>query len=283
MRTLLGLRAVVIGTGTGLAVTLVGVEAYAFLAGANLRQTPDIPWGPAVAAPLLWLYWRWLGGWGWPRSTSQYRRRMRRADPIPRAPRGRIFAAGLAGFVLALSAMTLGFRFSDLPPDALRLPPAPVWTLVPAVVMLSVVAGVCEEVGIRGYLQKPLEEAGFPAAAVLWSAAVFVLLHTNHEWFFAQAVPMFVTAVWYGYYTARTDSIYPMVAVHALLDVVAFGYVMVLGGPPPGSVYREGFTPAFWVNLAVAVVTLPLAFVLTARIPTRSPVGSAEDQGLRKG
>ena len=53
-----------------------------------------------------------------------------------------MLAAGLAGAAFAGSAMTFGFRLSDLPPDAFRAPPAPLWTLLPAVVMLSVVAGV---------------------------------------------------------------------------------------------------------------------------------------------
>jgi hypothetical protein len=135
--------------------------------------------------------------------------------------------------------------------------------------MLSLVAGVCEEVGVRGYLQKPLEEAGFPVAAVAWSAAVFVLLHGDREWFAPQAGPMFAAALWYGWYTLRAGSIYPMVALHAVLDLGAFGYLWVLGGEPPGSVHRGGFTPWFWANLAFAVAALVLAVALTARIPKR--------------
>src|SRR5262249_22065819 len=163
------LWATAVGTATGLAVTLAGVDAYAFLASTNVRSTPDIPWAPAVAILLLWLYWRWLGGWGRPRARFAERPPGRRGAPPP--PRGggrwRVRAAGLAGFVFAGSAMTFGFRLSDLPPDAFRAPPAPLWTLLPAIVVLSVVAGVCEEVGVRGYLQKAVEEAGTPAAAIL--------------------------------------------------------------------------------------------------------------------
>ena len=267
MQTMAGLRAALVGTATGLAVTLVGVHAYAFLGGLNVQHAPDIPWAPAVAAPLLWLFWRYVGGWGWPRQTAEWRRRMRRANPIPRQARGPVLAAGIAGFIFAGSAMTFGFRLSDLPPDAVRPPPVPVWTLVPAIIMLSAVAGVCEEVGIRGYVQKPLVEAGFPLAGVLWSATVFVLLHGNHEWFVAQSGPMFVAAVWYGWYTARTDSIYPMIMIHALLDVTAFGYLWLLGGPLPASIHQDGLTPAFWLNVAVSVVSLIVAVALTARIP----------------
>jgi membrane protease YdiL (CAAX protease family) len=283
MRATRGLQAAAVGAVTGLPVTLLGVYGYSLLAELNVQHAPDLPWGPAATVPLLWLYWRWLGGSGWPRFASEYRGRMRRANAIRRGAGWRVFAAGLAGFVAGGSAMTLGFRLTDLPPGALRPPPVPVWTLAPAVVMLSLVAGVCEEVGFRGYLQKPLEEAGFPAAAVAWSALTFVILHVNHEWFAAQALPMFLTALWHGFYTARTDSIYPMVAVHTLLDVVAFGYVWVLGGSPPGSVHRDGLTLAFWLNLAVAVAALVLAFVLTGRIPPGSSTGSPGDETVVRG
>jgi membrane protease YdiL (CAAX protease family) len=266
-------RAAVVGTVSGLAVTLVGVYAFAFLGMANASTTPEVPWAPAVAVPLLFLYWRWLGGWGWPRTTSDYRARMRRANPIPRAGRGWVIAAGLAGLVFVGAGMTLAFRLSDLPPEAFQPPPVPLWTLVPLLVMVSVVAGVCEEVGIRGYLQKPVEEAGRPVVAVLLSATVFVLLHTNKEWFLAQAAPMFLAGVWYGYYTARTDSIYPMVVVHTLIDVGAFSYFMVLGGSLPASVPQAGVTPGLWTNVALAAGALALAFACTARIPARGSVG----------
>jgi len=274
-----GLRAAAIGLATGLAVALVGTHGYSLLAGANVRLAPGVPWGPALAVPLLWLFWRWLGGAGWPRSSSSFRRRMRRANPLPRGARGRVALAALAGFVFAGAAMTLGLRLSDLPPDAVRAPPLPMVTLVPAVVMLSLVAGVCEEVGLRGYLQKPLEDAGRPVAAILLSSATFVLLHASHEGFLAQAAPMFLAALWYGAFTARTDSILPMIAIHALLDLVSFGHVMILGGSLPRSVHQDGFTPAFWVNLAVAAAAMIAAFLLTARIPARPAAGAVLTSG----
>lgn len=67
---------------TGLAVTLLGVHTYSFMARANLRTFPDAPWAAALALVLLWLYWRYLGGRGWPARTSAYRARMRRARPV---------------------------------------------------------------------------------------------------------------------------------------------------------------------------------------------------------
>jgi membrane protease YdiL (CAAX protease family) len=166
--------------------------------------------------------------------------------------------------------MMLAFRLSDLPPNAGRLlPPSldiPLWTLLPGLVMLSVVAGVCEEVGIRGYLQKPLEDLGLPTPAILLSATVFVLLHGNKEWFIQQALPMFVAAVWYGYFTAKTNSIYPMILVHTLADVALLTYFEVFRAPLPVSIYQEAISLTFWFNLGLAVVSCVLAFAFTAQI-----------------
>ena len=120
------------GVSTGVAVTFVGVYGYSALARANLRNTPDWPWAPLVALPLLWLYWRYLGGAGWPRSTSDYRKRMRRANLIPRSAWGLTAATVAVGGVFVAAAMMLGFRLSNLPADALRMRPRdldPPWRL----------------------------------------------------------------------------------------------------------------------------------------------------------
>lgn len=272
------LRATFVGTVTGLAVTFVGVYGYSLLARANVRSFPAVPWAPLLTLPLLWLYWRYVGGWGWPSATRAYRRRVRRAHALPREQWSLVALATATGLVFVASAMTLAFRLSDLPADALRVLPAdvhlPAWTSVSALIMLALVAGVAEEVGMRGYLQKPIEEAGAPRFAVLCSAACFTLLHADKEWFGQQALPMFVAATWYGYLTWASRSIYPMIAVHAVLDLALFIRYSILGAPLPASVPTAGFGPAFWINLSVAVVFCGLAFALTARLAVRARGGS---------
>jgi hypothetical protein len=46
----------------------------------NLRSSPAFPWSVPAMALLLWLMWSYLGGRGWPRSTSDVRRRHLRAN-----------------------------------------------------------------------------------------------------------------------------------------------------------------------------------------------------------
>ena len=178
------------------------------------------------------------------------------------------------------AAMMLGFRLSDLPADALNaLPPdlrLPWWTAISALLMLAVVAGVTEEVGVRGYLQGSVEDAGFPIFAVIYSSVVFTLLHANKAWFVEQAVPMFLAATWYGYLTLRTQSIYPMILIHTALDAILFLRFTMLRADLPSSVHETGYSTAFWLNLLAVAVLGPLAFTLTSRIPSHTRSGRSD-------
>ena len=65
-----------------LAMSTLAGGVWAGLMLANLRTTPSVPWAFVVMAALLWLAWRYLGGKGWPQSTSEARRRYLRANPV---------------------------------------------------------------------------------------------------------------------------------------------------------------------------------------------------------
>jgi hypothetical protein len=48
----------------------------------NLQITPSIPWFLPIMLIWLWLFWRYLNGWGWPASTAQIRNQNLRAHKI---------------------------------------------------------------------------------------------------------------------------------------------------------------------------------------------------------
>src|SRR5262245_64540898 len=179
----------VVGAVTGWVVSSVGAYGYAALSRANLRYLPGVPWSALLGAILLWIYWRYLGGAGWPASTAAYRRRMRRAYSIPTSRVPLTVATATTGYLFVLAAIELAFRLSDLPPGALHMMPAgiPWWTSASILLVLSLVAGVTEEVGFRGYTQKPIEEAGAPTLAIVVSAVLFTLVHAGKTWFLVQA------------------------------------------------------------------------------------------------
>ena len=68
----------------------------------NIKTTPAIPWAVLIMAPVLWLLWQYLGGKGWPRSTSEARRNYLRANPVS----GRVFAWVFLAGVLSVAALT---------------------------------------------------------------------------------------------------------------------------------------------------------------------------------
>lgn len=85
----------------GFLIALAGSLVLGTLLTVNLRTSPDVPWWVLPMAGYLWLLWRYLGGSGWPRSTSESRRRSRRANPVS----GRVFGWALLAGVLAIAAL----------------------------------------------------------------------------------------------------------------------------------------------------------------------------------
>ena len=85
------------GGSTGSAVAAMGAVTLGFvclvvggavsgaLMFANLKLAPALPLFLPATLFWLWLFWRYLRGDGWPRSTSDWRRDLLRAHALPRA------------------------------------------------------------------------------------------------------------------------------------------------------------------------------------------------------
>ena len=71
----------IVGFGLlALAISVLAGGIWSTLLVTNLQSSPAVPWSVPVMAFLLWLMWSYLGGKGWPRSTSDSRRRYLRAN-----------------------------------------------------------------------------------------------------------------------------------------------------------------------------------------------------------
>jgi hypothetical protein len=84
-----------------------GLPPALFLFG-NLKLLPSIPWLLPATALWLWVFWRYLNGAGWPRSTAELRRRSLRAGKLKfRVWRWSLLAGGLGMVsVVGLSFLT---------------------------------------------------------------------------------------------------------------------------------------------------------------------------------
>jgi membrane protease YdiL (CAAX protease family) len=280
-------RAIVAGE---LVVSVCGLVPDLFML-ANLKFTPRIPWLLPASAAWLWLCWRYLNGWGWPRSTAEARRRDLRARPLP----GQVWRWALAAGSLGIASVTgLAFltpRFSEIPRDAFKLPldfaALPPWTVAATLLTISAVAGVIEEAGFRGYMLSPIERRHGWAPAILVVGLVFFLdHHLSHAYATFAFLPFFlaVSAV-HGLLVYCTRSILPSIVLHAVADalIIPIQYGIV-GSPPTGLVWQTGLDRGFVIALAAfllcGLAAVP-AFRRLAAVAgaTGLPTGGTEGAG----
>jgi uncharacterized protein len=220
-RTPAVMRAILIG----LTVALAGTLPWATLAAMILRSPHSPPWEVPAMALYLVVFWRYLNGWGWPKSTSLFRRESLRARSLS----SDVWATSLAAGVLALAiVVALQSAISQLVHMPASPGPAlssyPWYTVLPALVMGGAVAGFVEESAFRGYMQSMIERRHGPVVAIVVVSVVFAATHFGHG--VAQTLPRlpfyFAVGVIYGVLTCRTGSILPALVIHAIGDVLDF-------------------------------------------------------------
>ena len=119
------LPAIVRAVIVGLAVAGAGTTPWAVLVNANTKHLPTIPWAVVPTAFYLWLFWRYIRGAGWPRSTAEARRTSCRANPLPDDLWVLSLLAGVLGLASLVLFMRVMNRLVTLPATGSRcLPPS---------------------------------------------------------------------------------------------------------------------------------------------------------------
>ena len=195
-------------------MSMLAGGVWAGLMLANMKTTPAVPWAFVVMATLLWLAWRYLGGKGWPQSTSEARRRYLRANPVS----GQAFFWALltGGFaIIALAGLWIVlFQLIKMPPNALSdYSKYPLFTIAAFILMGSLVSPLMEEAAFRGYLQTALERRFSVPVAVAGSSFFFALGHVNHGVLLPKLTVYFLVGVTFGLMAYLTDSILPVIPV----------------------------------------------------------------------
>jgi len=257
---------------TGLLVLFFGALGWSALLFVSRKLTTSIPWAAAplflvVGGAFLWVFWRYLAGAGWPRSTTESRRRNLRARGLS----GRVWAWALGAGVLALVGyVALVVVWGHI----IRLQPRTVpdlsrYSFLSVLCFLlaaAVEAGVVEEAAFRGYMQAPIERRYGPRFAIVIVSAVFGSVHLAngyHELTWLLPYAIFGSAL--GTLAYLTNSILPGLVLHAAIDAGSFLFVWRFGpNPPEPLIWQSGPDTSFWVSLAVAVV-FGLAAVWTYR------------------
>ncbi|MFF9864412.1 CPBP family intramembrane glutamic endopeptidase [Streptomyces sp. NPDC013953] len=140
--------------------------------------------------------------------------------------RGALVAAviGSAGLAFYLVARAAGFNLTVVPES---LPP--VWWKYPVLVLSAVQNSVVEEVIVVGYLLRRLGQLGWTPMAALVASSVLRGSYHLYQGIGGFIGNMVMGAVFVLLYR-RWGRVGPLVAAHALLDIVAFvGYAVLKG------------------------------------------------------
>ncbi len=242
------------------AITVLAGGIWSALLVANLRSTPAVPWSVPAMALLLWLAWSYLGGRGWPRSTSEARRRYLRANRTPGWAylwawiAGGLSVVALAGYWIVL------FRLVKMPPNAFSdVSSYPRITVALMILMGSVVAPLMEEAGFRGYFQVALEREFRGSVAVAISSAVFALAHGPTQGFlWPKLLFYFLVGVAFGATAYFTNSILPAIPVH-VAGLMIFFISIWPHDAARRLVWDSGTDPWFWIHAAQAIAFTVLA------------------------
>jgi membrane protease YdiL (CAAX protease family) len=233
-----------------------------------------VPLAAPAEALFLAAYIWWAAGGGPPRHTSDLRASAFRRGPLSSAQWfwGLVAALAFAATVHAsivllfrlvpfpLASFRHGYDFSFIPTQPLR------WI---AVVMSAASAGICEETGFRGYMQRPIEQKHGPAIAILTSSFFFLILHLSKDWATIGMVPIdFGAGVLLGMLAWSSRSLVFCIIGHTVMDIGLFAYWWsgIAGDFTARPISETGVDTAFVIACAAFVAALSLALLAIARL-----------------
>lgn len=267
---------------------VVGGVVVALVA-ANVWPLLLIGLGPAMAAAaelvFLAIYVWWFAGLA-PGPWRAERRKLGRARRLSRPEWAWGVVAALAFAATVHAAMVVLFRLIPFPAAAFHagydlagVPTLPLKWLVCLVSALS--AGVCEEMGFRGYLQRPLELRHGARLAILVSALVFTVIHLNKSWALLAMAPivlgaglMLGTLAW-----AAGSLVFPILG-HWMMDIglFAFWWTQIAGVFGERPIFATGADLAFALEVAALAGSLVVFLFAAHRLRLLSRGGRATPQ-----
>jgi membrane protease YdiL (CAAX protease family) len=250
---------IAIAIALGLFIAAAGVFPWSILAQPNVRVWPRVPWCTLVGLLWLALFWTYLNGRGWPRSTAQNRKQLLRARLLHGPSATWACIAGATGLVTLVTLYFVAIQFVTLPPNAFRprsVAAVSLGLILPIMMMNAIVAGVAEEAAYRGYMQGMLERRFRATVAVALVTIVFTGLHLlGGTKTLPLAIPVCATSIVLGALTAITQSIVPAMVVHVLADTVTLPFEWgLLGRLPVGRFQTSGIDMLFIAAFAVVIL-----------------------------
>ena len=264
------LRAIV----SGLLIALVAANVWPVL-----LVSLGVPLATISEAIFLSLYVWWATGGGPPRKTQDSRAFAFRRSALSSA---RWFWGIVAAVFFAATihaAIVLLFRFFPFPKEAFRhgynfsfIPSLPLKWL--AVVVSAASAGICEETGFRGYMQRPIEQRHGAPIAILVSSLFFTLLHLNKTWATLGMIPIvFLAGILLGLLAWSAGSLVPGMIGHVMMDIGLFAYwwTGIAGDFTARPITETGVDVSFSIACVVFIASLLIVLYAISKLRRTTP------------
>jgi membrane protease YdiL (CAAX protease family) len=245
---------------TGFIVSSIGIAIWSVL----LLKIAT-PWSVLPMIIVLWAYLKFFSG-RW-RSTKLSPSVWKRSIP-----------AAILFVIIVQASFVITFRLVDFPSEKFTadyriLEKMPLWVAFTVLIMSSIVAGICEETGFRGYMQAPLEKKYGPSRAIIITSVIFMLIHLSHSWAAPILPHIFFASVLLGILAYKTGSLIPGMIGHSILDIFDYSvwWSNITGGFHMQTIFKTGIDLHFIFWNIIFLLALFLFFRLMRRISPTSP------------
>jgi membrane protease YdiL (CAAX protease family) len=236
----------------------------------------------AEVAFLLSFLW-WAGGGGPPRSTRSDRAASFRSGKLSVQRWVWGLCAALFFAVAVHASIVLLFRFVPFPVATFRNgydlsfihSQILKWT---AILISAVSAGICEEIGFRGYMQQPIERRSGVLPAVLISSLFFMAVHLTKAWATLGMIPIvFGAGFLLGLLAWSARSLLPGIIGHIVMDIGLFAYwwTGIAGEFSARTIRQTGIDRPFVIALFTSVISLGIVVFAIYKLRRMRPIADS--------
>lgn len=258
---------------TGFVISTIGVITWA-----GIGTTIPMPWSFLLMTGLLWAYLKFFSGsWG---KESTRKARSARFRNIRLSRKSWILSILSIAIIVLIeqSGLVVTFRIMEFPADRFSseyefIKNVPVWVGWLAIIMISAVAGICEETGFRGYMQVPLEKRHPPLLSIAIVSVVFVLVHLHQAWSGPILLHIFFISVLFGSVAYYSGSLIPGIIAHFFMDICNFAFWWTdLGGQfDQNTISHTGVDTHFIIWLLILAFSIASFIAILTRFKLNDP------------
>jgi len=231
------------------------------------------PVAAAIELVFLGLYFWWFTGAA-PGAWKAQRTDLGRGAKLSRAQWGWGLLAAVCFAATVHAAIVLLFRFVPFPAAAFHkgydlsfIPTLPLRWLACVVSALS--AGVCEEMGFRGYMQRPIEKRHGAVIAIAVSSLMFMLIHLNKDWSIFAMTPIVLGAgILLGVMARAAGTLVFNMLGHWIMDIgmFAFWWAQISGTFTQRPIFVTGVDLSFYGECGLFGAVLALLLLAISRL-----------------